>query len=150
MKEAAAALGITEDRLKKLFGAAAIGAGGIAGINALTGGSRPTDQYASFRQQVADRTPTFTGFAPVGTAPARVGRGGVRQFSAGGLNDLAPFQARGQISGPGTGTSDSIPAYLSDGEFVMTAKAVRGAGNGDRDKGAANMYDMMAKFESMA
>lgn len=150
LKEAAAALGITEDRLKKLFGAAAIGAGGIAGINALTGGSRPTDQYASFRQQVADRTPTFTGFAPVGTAPARVGRGGVRQFSAGGLNDLAPFQARGQISGPGTGTSDSIPAYLSDGEFVMTAKAVRGAGNGDRDKGAANMYDMMAKFESMA
>jgi hypothetical protein len=39
---------------------------------------------------------------------------------------------------------------LSDGEFVMTAKAVLGAGNGDRDKGAAKMYDMMAKFEGMA
>ena len=30
----------------------------------------------------------------------------------------------GEIVGPGTGTSDSIPAMLSDGEFVMTAKAV--------------------------
>ena len=36
---------------------------------------------------------------------------------------------------------------LSDGEFVMTAKAVRNAGNGDRDVGAARMYDMMNRFE---
>ena len=53
----------------------------------------------------------------------------------------------GEIVGPGTGTSDSIPARLSDGEFVMTAKAVRNAGNGDRDVGAARMYDMMNRFE---
>ena len=53
----------------------------------------------------------------------------------------------GEIVGPGTGTSDSIPAMLSDGEFVMTAKAVRNAGNGDRDLGAARMYDMMNRFE---
>ena len=52
--------------------------------------------------------------------------------------------------GPGTGTSDSIPALLSDGEFVLTAKAVKGAGNGDRRLGAAKMYDMMAKLESNA
>lgn len=56
----------------------------------------------------------------------------------------------GHIMGPGTGTSDSIPAYLSDGEFVMTADAVKGAGNGDRKKGAAKMYAMMNKFEGMA
>ena len=55
--------------------------------------------------------------------------------------------AGGEITGPGTGTSDSIPAMLSDGEFVMTAKAVRNAGNGDRDVGAARMYDMMNRFE---
>ena len=36
----------------------------------------------------------------------------------------------GEIKGPGTGTSDSIPANLSDGEFVMTAEAVRNAGGG--------------------
>ena len=56
----------------------------------------------------------------------------------------------GHIMGPGTGTSDSIPAYLSDGEFVMTADAVKGAGNGDRKKGAAKMYAMMNKFEGQA
>lgn len=59
-------------------------------------------------------------------------------------------RAGGHISGPGTGTSDSIPARLSDGEFVMTARAVRGAGNGDRMKGAKKMYELMNKFERMA
>ena len=53
----------------------------------------------------------------------------------------------GEIIGPGTGTSDSIPARLSDGEFVMTADAVRGAGNGNRNLGAARMYDMMSRYE---
>ena len=68
----------------------------------------------------------------------------------------------GYIEGPGTGTSDSIPAMiyqnggpvqearLSDGEFVMTADAVRGAGGGDRNVGAAKMYEMMNQFERVA
>ena len=53
----------------------------------------------------------------------------------------------GEVMGPGSGTSDSIPARLSDGEFVMTARAVRNAGGGDRSLGAARMYDMMNRFE---
>lgn len=53
----------------------------------------------------------------------------------------------GEVTGPGTGTSDSVPARLSDGEFVLTAKAVRGAGGGDRDVGAARLYDMMSELE---
>ena len=56
----------------------------------------------------------------------------------------------GAISGPGTGTSDDVPAMLSDGEFVMTAKAVRGAGNGSREQGMRNMYDIMRRFEGGA
>jgi len=56
----------------------------------------------------------------------------------------------GRIEGPGTETSDDIPAMLSDGEFVFTAKAVRGAGNGSRENGMQNMYDLMSKFERMA
>jgi len=60
------------------------------------------------------------------------------------------YEMGGEVNGPGTGTSDSVPARLSDGEFVLTAKAVRGAGSGDRDIGAARMYDMMAELESMA
>jgi hypothetical protein len=42
----------------------------------------------------------------------------------------------GYISGPGSGTSDDIPAWLSNGEFVMTAKATRAIG-------ASNLYQMM-------
>ena len=58
--------------------------------------------------------------------------------------------AGGEVKGPGTGTSDSVPARLSDGEFVLTAKAVRGAGGGDRNVGAARMYDMMSQLERVA
>lgn len=56
----------------------------------------------------------------------------------------------GQISGPGTETSDSIPAMLSDGEFVMTAKAVKGLGNGSRRAGAKKMYALMHQLERNA
>ena len=38
------------------------------------------------------------------------------------------FTDDGEVEGPGTGTSDSIPALLSDGEFVFTAKAVKSIG----------------------
>jgi hypothetical protein len=38
------------------------------------------------------------------------------------------FTDKGEVEGPGTGTSDSIPALLSDGEFVFTAKAVKNIG----------------------
>jgi hypothetical protein len=63
--------------------------------------------------------------------------------------DVSKFPRRtGRISGPGTETSDSIPAMLSDGEFVMNARAVRGAGNGSREAGVRKMYDMMRNFES--
>jgi hypothetical protein len=67
--------------------------------------------------------------------------GGVQYFNQGGAVAMAEggdmdatinieeFPAKdGQIDGPGTEVSDDIPAMLSDGEFVMTAKAVKGAG----------------------
>jgi hypothetical protein len=77
----------------------------------------------------------------------------------GGELDTNNFPRKsGQIDGPGTEKSDDIPAMLSDGEFVMTAQAVRGLGalNGankddkleQRRKGAKMMYEMMDKFES--
>jgi len=72
-----------------------------------------------------------------GTAPATTATGGI-----------AGLQGGGEITGLGTGTSDSIPARLSDGEFVMTADAVRGIGNGDRNLGAARMYDLMSRYEN--
>ena len=78
-----------------------------------------------------------------------------------GLPTLMAAQG-GFIEGPGTGKSDSIPAMiyqnggpvqeaaLSDGEFVMTADAVKGAGGGNRAKGAAEMYKMMNQYERRA
>jgi hypothetical protein len=43
--------------------------------------------------------------------------------------------------------ADDVPAMLSKNEFVFTADAVRGAGNGSIDKGAQRMYDTMKKLE---
>jgi len=65
----------------------------------------------------------------------------------GGSMDKEFPRKTGPINGPGTGTSDDIPAMLSDGEFVFTAKAVRGMGNGSRRAGAKKMYALMRKLE---
>ena len=64
----------------------------------------------------------------------------------------------GLVKGPGTETSDSVPALiggktpaaLSDGEFVFTGRAVRGMGNGDRMEGARKLHQMMKKAEGNA
>ena len=68
----------------------------------------------------------------------------------GGIASIRDFTAGGGVSGPGTGTSDSIPAMLSDGEFVMTADAVKGFGGGSRKQGAQKLYAMMEKAENSA
>lgn len=67
----------------------------------------------------------------------------------GGITNVYPRKT-GKIDGPGTGTSDSIPAMLSDGEFVLTAKAVKGAGKGSRREGAKKLYRMMHALEKKA
>lgn len=51
------------------------------------------------------------------------------------------FTGAGEVEGPGTETSDSIPAQLSDGEFVITAKAVK-------QLGVDKLRKMMAKAEA--
>jgi len=43
--------------------------------------------------------------------------------------------------------ADDIPAMLSNNEFVFTADAVRGMGDGDVNRGAQRMYAMMKKLE---
>ena len=44
--------------------------------------------------------------------------------------------------------ADDVPAMLSKNEFVMTADAVRGMGDGNVEKGAQKMYDQMRQLES--
>jgi hypothetical protein len=78
--------------------------------------------------------------------------------AAGGTPEFPRENGIGAIEGPGTETSDSIPAMLSDGEFVMNAKAVKGAGYaaGARDDyearklGAQKMYETMDNLEAVA
>jgi len=114
----------------------------------------------------------------VGGKPRGAAQGGIMAFAQGGAVamanggeipiDPANFPVmNGQIDGPGTETSDDIPAMLSDGEFVMTAKAVKGAGgynvddsngiltlspNGEpsRDSGTRVMYKLMEHFGGVA
>lgn len=86
-------------------------------------------------------------------------------FNMGGMAEL-DMREGGESEGPGTGTSDDIPAMLSDGEFVMTAAATRGAGAFDvnktksgielikggsasREEGVKNMRELMNIFEAI-
>jgi hypothetical protein len=55
------------------------------------------------------------------------------------------FTEDGEVEGPGTGTSDSIPALLSDGEFVFTAKSVKHIGV---DKLRKMMKDAEAAYDA--
>lgn len=115
----------------------------------------PAQAPLADRQARAARFAQMMQFAP----PAMQGNpsGALAQnrglMADGGLASLAQGgypRRTGQISGPGSETSDSIPAMLSDGEFVMTAKAVRGAGNGSRRAGAKKMYALMHQLERNA
>ena len=77
-------------------------------------------------------------------------------FADGGSTNFP--RKNGQISGPGTERSDDIPAMLSDGEFVVNAKAVRGIGSlmgsgkpkskaEQRREGARAMYALQSAGE---
>ena len=86
----------------------------------------------------------------------------VTEFAAnGGLMSLAKGgfpRKNGKIEGPGKETSDDIPAMLSDGEFVVNAKTVRGIGESmggggkmnARERGAEFLYGVQDKFGGTA
>jgi hypothetical protein len=91
------------------------------------------------------------------------------QYAEGGNVSMEDFERQnGMINGEGTETSDDVPAMLSDGEFVMTGQAVRGAGSyelqqgdggilnlipsldEDRERGTELLYNMMEVFGNRA
>ena len=143
---------------------AALGIGALG----LAGGFKTKDA------QMPDLFKGPTGFQLARMYPSMYGLqyGGVRPTAYGGMYLTPPGYAEGggvmdtpqamrvggktyprkigAINGPGTGTSDSIPAMLSDGEFVFTAKAVRAMGQGSRRKGAKKMYKLMKMLEGKA
>jgi hypothetical protein len=88
--------------------------------------------------------------APMNLPVAGYAMGGAPVMGIASLGTGGYPRRNGQISGPGTETSDSIPAMLSDGEFVMTAKAVKALGKGNRRAGAKKMYALMHHLEKNA
>lgn len=134
--------------------------GGIPNYNAPQP-SVPPVTYTAAPQYGRSTIPTYTPPAGVATAtnyqPIQQPYNNPYNYSfmprvyaaKGGITNAYPRKT-GQIDGPGTGTSDSIPAMLSDGEFVLTAKAVRGAGGGSRREGAKKLYRMMHALEKKA
>jgi hypothetical protein len=151
--------------------AAAIGAGAAYGLGAFDTPPPPDDPSVEdlpgysgeTGMDMYRRTPGDYQLAQIYT-PETAERLGIQfdydptQTMFGATGGLASFPRRdGAISGPGTERSDDIPAMLSDGEFVMTSKAVRGAAGAptgnkelDRRNGAKNMYNMMRNFEMRA
>jgi hypothetical protein len=126
-------------------------AAGIAGLGgvALASAMQPEEKAQKMQERNVEPTRFAPGTFQIYQAP-KVNV--VPTYSPAYAAQGGEIDARrgGHMSGPGTGTSDDIPARLSDGEFVMTAAAVRGAGDGSRMKGAKRMYDMMHKFEKRA
>ena len=143
----------------------------------------PTGRYnieAEIARRMGTQTPNPVefGLLPQGTFPelsggrpmAAAGGGAVypMRYANGGDVAMEDFERmNGGINGPGTETSDDVPAMLSDGEFVFTGEAVRGAGGydmnnqggiltltpsgtPDRERGTNLMYEMMDLFGSYA
>jgi|9_EtaG_2_1085328.scaffolds.fasta_scaffold10962_2 hypothetical protein len=134
-----------------------------------------TGGLADIRQSVRPDLmpqPTFQGF-DVGVRPGMSYGGalGYRPgFAMGNDVDIQTFMEQdmrmgGPSEGPGTETSDDIPAMLSDGEFVMTAAANKGlggfkieknkdsltifpTGKPDREQGFKNNDKLMKFFEN--
>tara|TARA_S200000501_G_scaffold369521_1_gene409139 strand:- start:608 stop:2311 length:1704 start_codon:yes stop_codon:yes gene_type:complete len=108
----------------------------------------PGQMYANYN--VDNKTGALT--------PRNARNGGIISLAEGGETNFP--RKNGQISGPGTERSDDIPAMLSDGEFVVNAKAVRGIGrlfNGKiknkknaRREGARAMYALQREGEKAA
>ena len=99
-----------------------------------------------YQRQVEEANKRFGGeqlFANMMGRRRQMAKGGIANLAGGGFP-----RKTGGINGPGTGTSDDIPAMLSDGEFVMTAEAVRNAGGGSREKGTQKMYALMDSLEN--
>ena len=135
---------------------------GIAGLGGMALASAMTPE-----EQAAASMSDYKGPSEEDIQKARFPAGSFTQYAAPKVNVVPTYspaypefyaahggeldaRVGGHLKGPGTGTSDSIPARLSDGEFVMTAKAVRGAGGGSREAGAKKMYALMHQFEKRA
>ena len=99
-------------------------------------------EKGTFTDQGTYREPANMGGVMGGSMPM-----GQPRVNQGGITEL-DYRAKGGFVPVGIKEkADDVPAMLSKNEFVFTADAVRGAGNGSIEKGAQKMYDTMKNLE---
>ena len=88
-----------------------------------------------------------TGFQPTYRPPVNpIVPYSAQRVAEGG--EIFPRRTGGIMPDEGIPNEDSVKAMLMPGEFVMTTTAVRGAGDGDLNKGINNMYSVMRNLEA--
>jgi hypothetical protein len=134
-------------------------AGALAGLTGLLASKEEEDKSTTF-EDIYGKVP---GFANIGDAPmggvelvpfSQYGPNLTQRAMGGEINGLKTLGLRqggfprknGKIAGPGTETSDDIPAMLSDGEFVINSRTVRGLGQAMGGKGKQDTRDRGSKF----
>ena len=132
---------------------------GLLGGGALAGGLGEEEETIDIKKVIGTQNP----FRDLGSASINPNQlipfsNYGQHFADGGIITLADggdFPRRtGKIRGPGTETSDDVPAMLSDGEFVVNANTVRGLGSrlggrgreDERERGSKYLYDMQDRY----
>jgi hypothetical protein len=137
----------------QMFLGGALGIGAILGLGKLLGGRRRKERRSDVKNKFLEKAPIFKVPRPVLDDEDDLPVHALLEHQpmlgvakGGGIGDL-DLRGGGASVGPGTGTSDDIPAMLSDGEFVVTSNAVTNLGGGDRMLGAQRMYRMMNQLD---
>ena len=144
-----------------------LGGAGLASLPFLTGGAEEEtiveDPFSVTPSSITDivaqarrRDPSLrflpqTQFAQPGFFTAA--EGGIAELPKvrmleGGVPEIDYRESGGFVPMGKKEKADDVPAMLSKNEFVMTADAVRGMGDGNVEKGAQKMYDQMRELES--
>jgi len=130
-------------------------AGALAGITGLLASGKEEEKKSTAFEDIYGKVP---GFANIGNAPmggvelipfSQYGPNLTQRAMGGEINRLRQGgfpRKNGKIAGPGTETSDDIPAMLSDGEFVINSRTVRGLGAAMGGKGKQDTRDRGSKF----
>ena len=110
--------------------------GDLAGVDMSTLGL-DTDFYSRYKERAGV---AMGGIPEIPTGEPRKNAGGITELDYRDTGGFVPVGIKEK--------ADDVPAMLSKNEFVFTADAVRGMGNGDVDKGAQKLYNVMKTLEN--
>jgi hypothetical protein len=131
--------------------------GGIARLGYDEGANKKINMIKDMLSRGADdeliKTITEASQAEIDQVKNSMAGGGIADLPKvrmleGGVPEIDYRQSGGFVPMGKKEKADDVPAMLSKNEFVMTADAVRGMGDGNVEKGAQKMYDQMRELES--